>query len=115
MLKKIIIGLFAGIICGLFAAGGGMILVPALVHLFDLEDNKARATSVFAILPMVVTSGFFYYKKNFINWKIGILCGIGGIIRRIYWCKTFKKVTKNLFSNYFYIQIDFNYIDTSKH
>ena len=47
MLKKISIGLIAGIISGLFAAGGGMIVVPALIHIFKLEDAKARATSVF--------------------------------------------------------------------
>ena len=59
MLKKISTGLIAGLISGLFAAGGGMIVVPALIHLFKLEDAKARATSVFAILPMVITSGIF--------------------------------------------------------
>ena len=93
MIKKIIIGIFAGIISGLFASGGGMIIVPALIHLFNLEDNKARATSVFTVLPMVITSGFFYYKENYIDWKIGILCGLGGIIRWIYWCKAIKKIT----------------------
>ena len=93
MIKKIIIGIFAGIISGLFASGGGMIIVPALIHLFNLEDNKARATSVFTVLPMVITSGFFYYKENYINWNIGILCGLGGIIRWVYWSNTFKKIT----------------------
>ena len=72
MLKKISIGLIAGIISGLFAAGGGMIVVPALIHIFKLEDAKARATSVFAILPMVVVSGLFYYKKDYIDWNLGI-------------------------------------------
>lgn len=67
MLKKISIGLIAGIISGLFAAGGGMIVVPALIHIFKLEDAKARATSVFAILPMVVVSGLFYYKNDYID------------------------------------------------
>ena len=64
MVKKILVGLFAGVVSGLFAAGGGMIVVPALIHLFKLEDKKARATSVFAILPMVITSGIFYYNNN---------------------------------------------------
>ena len=80
MLKKISIGLIAGIISGLFAAGGGMIVVPALIHIFKLEDAKARATSVFAILPMVVVSGLFYYKNDYIDWNLGIKCAIGGII-----------------------------------
>ena len=33
MFKKITIGLIAGVISGLFAAGGGMIVVPALIYL----------------------------------------------------------------------------------
>lgn len=92
MLKKILIGFFAGIVSGLFAAGGGMIVVPALIHLCNLEDNKARATSVLVILPMVITSGIFYYKNNYIDWKIGVLCAIGGVLRWLYWSETFKKV-----------------------
>ncbi len=80
MTKKILIGLFAGVICGMFGAGGGMILVPAFMHLLDMKDSKARGTSVFCILPMVLTSGFFYYKENYINWKIALLCAIGGMI-----------------------------------
>ena len=31
MLKKVIIGFFAGLVSGLFATGGGLVLVPALV------------------------------------------------------------------------------------
>ena len=57
MTKKIAVGIIAGFISGLFAAGGGRIIVPAFVHIFKLKEAEARATSVFAILPMVVASG----------------------------------------------------------
>lgn len=60
--KKIIIGLLAGIISGLFASGGGMILVPAFMYLLNMKDVESRATSVICILPMVVTSGIFIIK-----------------------------------------------------
>ena len=93
MLEKISIGLIAGIISGLFAAGGGMIVVPALIHIFKLEDAKARATSVFAILPMVVVSGLFYYKNDYIDWNLGIKCAIGGIIGGIIGAKLLKKMS----------------------
>ena len=92
MLKKILVGLLAGIVCGLFATGGGMIVVPALIHLFNLEDSKARATSVFAILPMVVTSGIFYYRNNYMDWKVGILCALGGIAGGIVGAKLLNKL-----------------------
>ena len=93
MLKKISIGVISGVISGLFAAGGGMIVVPALIHIFKLEDAKARATSVFAILPMVVVSGLFYYKKDYIEWNLGIKCAIGGIIGGIIGAKLLKKMS----------------------
>ena len=93
IVKKIGVGLFAGFISGLFAAGGGMIVVPALVHIFKLEDSKARATSVFAILPMVIASGLFYYKNDYIDWNIGIKCAIGGIVGGYIGSKLLKKIS----------------------
>lgn len=92
MIKKVLVGLFAGIVSGLFASGGGMIVVPALIHLFKLEDNKARATSVFIVFPMVITSGVYYYRHKYINWEIGIMCGIGGIIGGLIGAKLLKKM-----------------------
>ena len=79
MTKKILIGLLAGLICGFFSTGGGMILVPAFMYILKMEPLHSRATSVCCILPMVIASSFFYYKSNYIDWKIGILCSIGGI------------------------------------
>ena len=93
MIKKIIVGLLAGIISGLFSAGGGMIVVPALIHIFKIEDVKARATSVFAILPMVITSGILYYKNNYINWNLGVKCAIGGAIGGIIGAKLLGKLS----------------------
>ena len=88
--KKIIVS--SGIISGLFSTGGGMILVPAFIHLLKIDDTKSRGTSVFCILPMVITSSFFYYKGNFINWKISILCAIGGTIGGYIGAKLLKKI-----------------------
>lgn len=91
-IKKPIIGLVAGIICGLFASGGGLILVPAFIYVLKLKDKLARGTAVFCILPMVITSSIFYYKENYINWKIGIACAIGGVIGGIIGAKLLKKI-----------------------
>ena len=69
-----------------------MIVVPAFVHIFKLDEAEARATSVFSILPMVITSGLFYYNNNSINWNIGIKCAIGGIIGDFIGSKLLKKL-----------------------
>ena len=92
LIKKILIGLLAGLVSGFFATGGGMIVVPSLVYLLGMEDAKARATSLFTILPMVITSGIFYYKNHYIDWTIGILTAIGGIIGGYLGAKYLKKI-----------------------
>ena len=102
ILKQSIIGFLAGVISGLFSTGGGMILVPAFIYLLKLDNTKARGTSVFCILPMVVTSGIFYYKENYIEWKIAIFCAIGGAIGGYIRSKIIKKATRKNFKNCFY-------------
>lgn len=92
MIKKILIGLLAGLASGFFASGGGMIVVPALVYLLNFEEAKARATSVFVILPMVMASAFFYYQNDYINWEIGILCAMGGIVGGYIGSRLLKKL-----------------------
>lgn len=90
--KKIGIGLVAGIICGLFASGGGLILVPAFLYVLEMKDKEARGTAICCILPMVVTSSIFYYKENYIDWKIGVCCAIGGIVGGIVGAKLLKRI-----------------------
>ena len=87
-----VLGILTGILCGLFASGGGLILVPSLVFIFKQSEKKARAMSVFCILPMVLASLVFYNKAEYIDWKLGIICGFGGIIGGIIGANLMKKV-----------------------
>ena len=80
MLKKILIGIVAGIISGLFSTGGGMILVPAFIYLLEIDERKARATTIACILPMVIITSIFYFKSDYIDFELGLQCAIGGII-----------------------------------
>lgn len=79
-MKNGLIGIIAGIISGMFSAGGGLILVPAYTYFLKLEEKTARATSLFCILPMVIVTAIFYTSNNFFDWGIGIKCAIGGLI-----------------------------------
>lgn len=93
MWKKILVGIIAGIISGLFTAGGGLILVPAFLYILKMEPKVARATSIFCILPMVVVTSIFYGKNEFIHWEIGILCAIGGIAGGLVGAKILNKIS----------------------
>ena len=97
MKKKIVIGLAAGFISGFFATGGGMLLVPTFLYILKMEDKKARATAALCILPMVVTSGIFYYKNHYMDWKLGLLCAIGGIPGGYLGAKILKKLDAKYF------------------
>ena len=90
--KLSLIGFIAGLVSEFFSTGGGLILVPSFLYLLEMDSQKARGTSVFCILPMVLTSSIFYYKGNFINWKVAILCGIGGAIGGYIGAKLLKKL-----------------------
>ncbi|KJF27949.1 sulfite exporter TauE/SafE family protein [Clostridium aceticum] len=78
--KVLVIGFMAGIINGLFGAGGGTIIVPALNFVFDVPQHKAHATAISIILPFALVSSFVYYKEGFtaldVTWKVAL----GGII-----------------------------------
>ena len=55
----IFLGLVAGILNGLFGAGGGVAVVPMLENA-GIEPKKAHATSISIILPLSILSGIFY-------------------------------------------------------
>ena len=97
MKKSIVIGIMAGFISGFFSTGGGMLLVPTFLYFLKMEDKRARATAALCILPMVVTSGIFYYQNNYINWQIGLLCATGGIIGGYIGAKLLKKLDAKYF------------------
>ena len=71
-------------------------MVPGFIYLLKIEPRIARGTSVLCILPMVIASSFFYYKGDFINWNIAILCGIGGAIGGYIGAKLLKKLPERI-------------------
>ena len=105
MLKKIIIGITAGIISGLFSTGGGMILVPAFIYVLKISEKKARATSIACIFAMVLTTSVFYFKNKYINIELSISCAIGGAIGGIIGAKLLNKVSDKILKITFIIFI----------
>ena len=79
-MKNMLFGITAGIICGMFSAGGGLILVPIFLHFFKMNEKEARANALFCVLPMVITTAIVYNKSSYIHWDLAIRCAIGGVI-----------------------------------
>ena len=98
---NIILGFLAGMISGFFGAGGGLILVPFLTLVLKEDEVVARASTILCIFFMVLTSSFFYFNQNSIDWLLAIKCAIGGIIGGYIGSKLLinlnKKILKILF------------------
>ena len=83
--------------------GGGMIVVPALVSIIKLDEVKARATAITVILFMVITSSFFYFESDYIDWFLSFKCAVGGIIGGIIGSKLLIKLAKKYLNLFFLI------------
>lgn len=80
-----------------------MILVPALTSIIKLDEVNSRATAITGILFMVITSSFFYFKSDYIDWNLSLKCAIGGIIGGIIGSKLLIKISKKYLSLFFLI------------
>ena len=54
--KYILAGSAAGVVNGIFGAGGGMILIPLLTLLTDMDENELFPSSISIMLPMCLVS-----------------------------------------------------------
>jgi len=70
----------AGMINGLFGAGGGMVLVPLLTGLTALNDNEIFPASVSIILPICLVSLSFGALGGVFAWREALPYLIGSAI-----------------------------------
>ena len=79
ILAAVVIGLLAGALGGLFGVGGGLIFVPALVLLFDFGQVEAEATSLLAIIPVVLAGTWRQHLYGNVRWRPALVIGLTAI------------------------------------
>ncbi|RLG09894.1 hypothetical protein DRN73_09170 [Candidatus Pacearchaeota archaeon] len=77
---KFLIGLFTGLLPGLVGKGGGVVLMPTYLYLFKLPFPQAAGTSLSSFLPMAAISFFLKALQGYVDFKIGLLIGIGTVM-----------------------------------
>ena len=80
MAKAIVIGLCAGTLSGMFGVGGGFIMVPMFVHWLGIEQRRAHATSLAAIIPIAATAASGYALHRDVDWAAGALVLAGSVL-----------------------------------
>ncbi len=74
----LIIGILAGVLSGLFGIGGGLIIIPALIFFFKMNQHLAQGTSLGALLLPVGILGFIeYWRHGNVNLTGAILIAVG--------------------------------------
>jgi uncharacterized membrane protein YfcA len=76
ILEGIAAGIAAGLLSGMFGVGGGIVFVPALVIIFDLNQVDAEATSLLAIIPVALVGAWRQHRYGNIRVREGILIGL---------------------------------------
>lgn len=91
--KCIAAGSIAGLLNGLFGAGGGLLLVPLLIHWIQLEEKQAFATSVAIILPLSLVSYVLFCIQGGNVWAESLPYLLGGIVGGAISIRLFRNVS----------------------
>lgn len=102
--QKLLTGLSAGFLNGLFGAGGGLVIIPMLEKI-GLSPKKSHATSIAIILPLsIISSGI--YLLNFAPELYKFLFYIPfGLVGAYIGCKILNKISTNKLQKIFGIII----------
>lgn len=73
-------GLGMGLLSALFGIGGGILLVPILVALFDYSQHLAAGTSLAVMIPIALVGAIRLTKPGLTKWADGARYGIGAMV-----------------------------------
>jgi hypothetical protein len=74
----LLLGLGVGLAVGLMGVGGGIVLVPALIYLLNMNQHVAQGTSLLLQLPPIGIGGlYFYWKQRHVDLRAGLFCALG--------------------------------------
>ena len=73
-------GLLVGLVAGLMGVGGGVIVVPALVLLFEVGNVTAKGTSLLVVLPTALVGTLRNLRNGNVDLRGAMMCGAGGVL-----------------------------------
>lgn len=74
-----LLGILVGVGAAFTGLGGGFLMVPALLFM-GYTAQKAVGTSFLAILVISISALAAHGKMDHVNYKVGLLLGLGGVI-----------------------------------
>ncbi len=97
---EFITGLISGTVSGT-GMGGGTILILVLSIFLGVEQHIAQATNLVFFVPTSISAIIISIKSKLIEWKIGIVVAITGIIGAIIGANISAKIEVKSLKRYF--------------
>ena len=95
-------GILAGAINLLFGGGGGILAVPGLQKMLDVEERQSHASAVAVMFPLSLLSLILLTMKGVHNVRIAVPIGIGALVGGCIGGVLLRKIPKTLLSLLFY-------------
>ena len=70
------LGFGAGVLSGMFGVGGGILFVPTLTLVVGLSQLGAEATSLAAMIPVVIVGAWLQQRHGNVRWRIATTVGL---------------------------------------
>jgi hypothetical protein len=80
VLLLVLIGAIGGLLSGAFGVGGGIVMVPLLITLARLDQRRASATSLVAIIPAAIAGSISYAVVGEVHLLAAVIIAAGGIV-----------------------------------
>ncbi len=80
LVTSLAVGAIAGLTSGLFGVGGGIVIVPCLVLFARMDQRRAQALSLVAIVPIAVSGTIGYGLDGQVEWPVAALIALGGVL-----------------------------------
>ncbi|TYL54094.1 sulfite exporter TauE/SafE family protein [Agromyces mariniharenae] len=75
-----LVGAAGGLLSGAFGVGGGILMVPLLILFAGMDQRRASATSLAAIVPAALAGSLTYFANGEIDLLAALFVAIGGIV-----------------------------------
>lgn len=75
----LLIGVIGGVLSGAFGVGGGLIMVPLLITFAGMDQRRAAAASLVAIIPTSIAGALAYLVNGEVDVPVALVVAIGGV------------------------------------
>lgn len=92
-LSLLLTGAIGGLLSGMFGVGGGILMVPLLVGLAQMDQRRAATTSLVAILPTSIAGSLAYLANGEVDVVTGLIVAAGAMVGAVIGTRLLRRVS----------------------